>query len=391
MVCLHPSLEDIQNQASLFIDHMVATGQRFPRVDSRIAASINLRHRYPEFMGPCTVSLEDEIVLEVKQRVAAAIQSHWQRPVGLIGKYAEFVPLLSGEADRKVAKAIADRQQGKETIRSLEVLAGLCRELEEMTRRIKAATPDLCYFPLYMVKCNDVKELLIKKVDALHQQIVETLAQDNREHMQQMDAEYKDIVNRLVQEPADSAELKALQDYCISVRDALGKLTDQYCTQVYERVRFLLDEKFRITREDLQLFYSTYNWPYNVKMYMMRSNELQSSRKNELVLVLEGRQENLARELVNNEKKVEKLFEQGSLSPMEVQNIVKRIVAIRESLEVNETEAENIEEQETLLGLEITDNITKIREIKTGLEPIEKLWMNVREWLELCHYWCDGK
>jgi dynein heavy chain len=110
-------------------------------------------------------------------------------------------------------------------------------------------------------------------------------------------------------------------------------------------VRFLLEERFRISREDLQLFYSTYNWPYNVKMYMTRSNELQTGRRKDLEMLLEGRLENLNRELSNSEKKVEKLFELGSLQPLEVSNMVKRITAIREGLEEAESEADNIEEQ----------------------------------------------
>lgn len=391
VVCLHPSLEDIQSQACLFIDHMVGMGQRFPRVDARVAQALSFRNRSPEFLGPCTVSVDDEVVQQVKARIKAAVRRHWEQPSALARQYQEFATLLSGEAEKKVVRALGERQQGKDTVKSLEVLAGLCRELEEMSKRVRAATPDLCYFPLYMVKCYDVKELLVRRIDALHGQIVEAIATDNREHMLAMGSEYQEIVNRLLMEPADSAELRALQDYCVSVREQLGKLTDQYCTQVYERVSFLLEEKFRVTREDLQLFYSTYNWPYNIKMFMARSQELQAARKKDLEMVLEGRQENLTRKLQDTERRVEKLFELGALSPLEVQGMVKRITAIREALEEAETEAENIEEQESLLGMEITDNMSKIRETKASLEPIEKLWMNVREYLELAHYWSTGK
>lgn len=40
-------------------------------------------------------------------------------------------------------------------------------------------------------------------------------------------------------------------------------------------------------------------------------------------MVLEGRQESLVRDLLNTEKKLEKLFELGSLVPGEVQAIMK--------------------------------------------------------------------
>lgn len=59
-------------------------------------------------------------------------------------------------------------------------------------------------------------------------------------------------------------------------------------------------------------------------------------------------------------------------------------------MEEAETEAENIEEQENLLGRVLTDNMTKIRELRTNLEPIEKLWTNAKEYLDMAHYWNEG-
>jgi hypothetical protein len=65
VVCLHPSLEDVQAQACLFVDHMVGMGQRFPRVDARVAQHFPLRQRPAEHLGPATVNLDDEIVQQV--------------------------------------------------------------------------------------------------------------------------------------------------------------------------------------------------------------------------------------------------------------------------------------------------------------------------------------
>lgn len=68
-------------------------------------------------------------------------------------------------------------------------------------------------------------------------------------------------------------------------------------TQVYLRVNFLLDNGFRVSRDDLQLFHTTYNWPHNIKTYLARSAELQRSRKQDLEMVVEGQQEQLLREV----------------------------------------------------------------------------------------------
>lgn len=62
-------------------------------------------------------------------------------------------------------------------------------------------------------------------------------------------------------------------------------------------MNFLLDQGFRVSRDDLQLFHTTYNWPHNVKTYLARSAELQRSRKQDLEMVVEGQQEQLLREV----------------------------------------------------------------------------------------------
>lgn len=63
------------------------------------------------------------------------------------------------------------------------------------------------------------------------------------------------------------------------------------------RVNFLLGHGFRVSRDDLQLLHTTYNWPHNIKTFLARSAELQRSRKQDLEMVVEGQQEQLLREV----------------------------------------------------------------------------------------------
>ena len=64
---------------------------------------------------------------QVKERVKNAISQHWTLPSHLIENYAPFASLLSGEAEKKIQKALSNRQQGKDTIKSLAALSNLCR------------------------------------------------------------------------------------------------------------------------------------------------------------------------------------------------------------------------------------------------------------------------
>ena len=145
-----------------------------------------------------------------------------------------------------------------------------------------------------------------------------------------------------------------------------------------------------VGEEDLQLFYTTYNWPNNVKTYMTRSQEIQQARKRHLEMVVEGQQEQLSREMVNLEKKVEKIAEHGSLAPPEVQQIYRRILNVKDSLDAAQLEVDNIAQQEELLQMPLTDNESKLTEITQALKPLEELWRIAKTWVEQIHMWQES-
>ncbi|GMH62428.1 hypothetical protein TL16_g03470 [Triparma laevis f. inornata] len=341
VVIIEPSLDEIKDQACSCIDQIISAAQKFPRPDTHFtpASPMNFVPN-SEALGPCTVTEEDEIVLLTKDAVCNAIDGHFAAPYELVAKFADFHSLLSGEWEEKVLAALEERKNTEETtVANLEKLFKVADELHSLTDQIKNCTEDLNYFPMFMVNSYEVKTHLIKIADRLRAKLLDTVAQDNREHMQKMGGEYQDIVNTLVTDPTDAAELKALQEYAVKSMDDLSRLLDEYLGEVYERVKFLLDQEYKVNREDLNLFYTTYSWPNQVKTFMAKSTDLQNNRKRDLELVVEGQQEHLSREISSLDRKVEKLCEAGSTAPADVQNVYKKIVNIKEGLEEAEAEA----------------------------------------------------
>ena len=302
-------------------------------------------------------------------------------------KYNEFYSLLNGEKEDEVTAVLEERKEKDTTLAGLESLQKMAKELTSVTASIKASTQDLSFFPMFMVNCFDVKAKLVRISDSLLGNILTVVASDNTVQMTRMGQEYQDIVNTLVTDPADADELKGLQEYAAKSIDDLSRLLDEYLNEIYERCRFLLDQHYRVSRDDLQLFYTTYSWPNQVKTFMQRSQELQNSRKRDLELVVEGQQEQLAREISSLDRKVEKLTESGSLAPNDVQNVWKRITNIVESLVEAEAEAENIAEQEKLLEIPSADNLTEIKRVKAALAPLERMWGSTKDYVEKKMYW----
>ncbi|CAM9165901.1 unnamed protein product, partial [Choristocarpus tenellus] len=389
VMSVEPTLEELQANACACIDQMVAASQRFPRVDS----SINPAPPQPstKMLGPCTVQLSDEVVLEAKEKVRTAIAFHMVDPMKLVQEFERFHGLMNGEEEARIRKALEDNRQAENTTEGLEILREVAVDLRSRAVEIRGAVEDLNNYPMFSVKCLEAKEALAKKADSLHTHVMEEIAAENRKCMAAMGVEYQEMVNRLVTEPADSAELKSLQDYTQCAMERLVDLHDAYTGQARRgTVSFLLNQGFKVSRDDLQLFHTAYNWPHNMKTYLARSAELQRSRKADLQMVVEGQQEQLLREISSLNRKIDKLAESGSLVAGDVHNCVRRVLAIQESLERAEAEAENILEQETLLGMPLTDNITPIGDIRESLEPMAKLWITAKQYLDSYHTWLES-
>ena len=340
-----------------------------------------------QYLGPCTLAMDDEMVVRVKKIVEDEIEKHWELPLNLLDEYNLFAPLVGGLTESQVTDLLMACQGGSETIQDLDNLAGLCEDLQAMVDAIRDVTPDLCFYPMFMVNCYEAKQVLKKKAEGLRAQIVEHVSSANHVHMTDMCREYQDLANRLVEEPADSAELKTLQEFAVRAMEDLKRLESEYLLQVYERVRFLLEAEHRSSKEDLQLFNTTYNWPNSMKNYLGRSRELQQQRKRHLQMVVEGQQEQLLRGMDALEKKVERIASHYDIMPPEVQAVYKRITNAKTEYETFIAEAESIKEQEELLQMPLTDNMSKLKEIKVALDPLDRLWSAVKDWVESNQTW----
>ncbi|KAH8057325.1 dynein light chain binding protein [Aureococcus anophagefferens] len=418
VVVLEPSLERLQEHCCDCIESIIRAAQRFPRVDVSAALGaggpaspakdapaattlpvlgvldteedgssaasgdaesagdggaaaaaaapretvLEAHHRSPdEFLGPATIASEDECVVMAKARVSAALARRFEAPSALV------------EIDATEA--------------SLTELSKMNDELSALADRIRGVTGDLVDSAMFRVQTAEAKELLAAKADALNLSITESVAADNREHMQDVCRKYQNIADQLVDEPTTSAELRTLKEFSEQAIDMLKGLEHEYKEEILQREKFLLARGYRSSKEDLAAICTTFNWPKSMEAYLNRSDELQENRKKHLKMVVEGQREQLGREVASLEKKVEKLAETGSLAPNEVQMVTRRVQAIREGLDNAQKESEIVVAQEDLLELQPTDHEARLAVVAKELSPLDKLWTIAREWVERSHAW----
>ena len=408
-VCLQPDLPDLKGVLSGCIQKVVEASRDFPRAEHADlgntlvssstqdpnnptgpnlgnAANPAQQSRFQNGkLNASSVTMQDEIVNDVTQRVHSQLAKYFEAPAQLLLRFGSLKTLLSGEDAARVVATIQDCIGKQNTVECLETLTAVSVELEAMMDSIKTLLPDVSFFPLFELRCQELKDMLIRQVRSLHTQVMEAIVDENRNQMLAISGKYQEIANRLMAEVADSAELKALQDYTNKAAVVMNDLYDQYVTMCYERVRFLLAHKYKLTREDIGVLHTTFNWPQNIQSYLRRSYESQSSRKRELEELLEEDQRKLENDLNDIAKRVDLVADNSS--PMEFRKNVDRITAIKRDLESKQERAEEIMDRESLLEMPHSDNLARVEEIRSAVDPLDKLWNTVKSFVEKTHVW----
>lgn len=398
-VCLQPDLEEFKTTLVSCINNVVNTSRGYPRPEQSLGSNfggnnhhlvaemlVNARHKK---MNESAVGLSDEIVTETTKNILAQIEKFYAAPEKLLRKFDILEKLLNGEKYDQVLKAIKDCANSSNVAETLQELTQVSKDLEGLIDLIKNAIPDVCYFPMFEVRCIDLKSLLVKQCEYLAAQIRDTVMMENRDHMIDINKKYNEIVQVLDQSITDSLDLRRRQDYIASAAVTLAGLYDQYMTVCLKRIEFLLAHKHKFLRDDIQTLYTTFHWPTNIQMHLRRSYESQANSKRELEELLEQHQRELENEVNELYKKVESQAENAQ--PQDFRKIAERLVDYRKDLILRQERAEEIFERETLLEVSHGDFQTKLEEIKNNLEPLERLWITFRQFVDDTHKWNESK
>ena len=178
---------------------------------------------------------------------------------------------------------------------------------------------------------------------------------------------------------------------CVSCRTSatvLGDLYDQYTTQCYERIRFLLGHGYKLSREDIQIVFTTFNWPANIQNYLKKSFENQSQRKRELEELLEEDSRQLENDVHDISKRIELVADVSSAQ--DFRKCVERITTIKHDVETKLERGEEIYERETLLEVPHSDHVAKLEDAAAQIEPLERLWNTIKSFIEQSHEWSES-
>lgn len=321
---LQPDLPELKAAVMQCIKILVASSRDFPRPENlynlgtpfgggnhQILADI-LSMNHSRRLNACSVSLSDEIVVESIRRVNVALDLFFAAPQALLDHFADYHELLSGKLNQRVQGVIDDCRASTDHIENLEKLGILCDELAQLVINIGDVVPDTLNFPAVEVRSNELKDSLIKYVRGLHSQVVDLVVVENRHHMNHLCSEYENISTRLEKKPIDAGELKELTSFTNKAAFTLIELADEYKGLCFQRIKFLLNAKHRLQRDDVTVLVATHGWPASIDVSLRKSYELQTEVKHDQEELLAEDQRKLDTDVGELFKRIDALAEQPS-------------------------------------------------------------------------------
>lgn len=397
---LQPDLSEIKVAMSQCVKIILAASKDFLRPENlhiygagfggpnHVFISEFLNSNHPRKLNSCIVNNSDGIVEHTLSRINAAIDTFFEGPQSLLGKFSTVEELLSGSVAERIVSAMENSRACADPIEGIEMLNSVCRELDTMVDKIKDALPDVSFFPVFEVKSNELKESLNRYVRGLHNQIVETVVVENREHMNLLNTEYQVIASTLDTRPTNAAELKELVAFTNKAAFTLNDLSEQYKGLCFERIKFLLNNKYKLSREDMATLVTTHSWPFNIEFYLRKSYEQQTECKRELEELLAEDQRKLDSDIADVIKRIDVLAEQQTTQ--DFKRNCNRASEIRRDLENLQLIADEVSERETLLDAGHGEHQQRIQEAVVALDPVERFWLTAKSFYEKKRTWVES-
>ena len=187
---------------------------------------------------------------------------------------------------------------------------------------------------------------------------------------------FTDIANKLVTEPQNSSELKALQAFSITSKDDIFKLSQTIEGPISRRIKFLAANLHPFTVRETTIIHDILNWPKKIAECQESSLRIQNAEKIKREEVLQARKTFFEQAITMFEGEIEHLKQKSSITHdaiIAVNSSIKKQVQKLEELRV---EAEDINEQEIILELPNgpKDYSSRLNTGEKELRPFQLLW-----------------
>ncbi|XP_021325607.1 dynein axonemal heavy chain 12 isoform X2 [Danio rerio] len=323
--------------------------------------------------------LSDHVQVWAQTTLRNAVRMNLEGPAKHFQSYVDrYDWLVNGTAQAQVDKLMEEEHSFDEHTKQVEWFRALSKEISSL--------PSLIHFDMVRLDCEELKQGLAKKANALSKIIVGKLVSSHHQCSLQICEEFEAIRDRALKVPETTEEMMEMITYINQVKTKGIEELNNRIMEAQQRMNYLMDVHI-FNEEHLDLNTTVLLWPQNINPIFDQSDEVMDEAKLKGQNDLSGRREKLLLELDKVGRRMEEFAECSELDMIQqyaadVRTVLKRLQDIEESIDF-------INKEEALYQWEKT-SYPEVEVIKESIEPYQKLFTLVLKWQRTRKKWMDG-
>ncbi|CAM9135038.1 unnamed protein product, partial [Choristocarpus tenellus] len=392
MIHVHPGLLEVQGACMQLVDDMVDSLKSYTTIDTDLMSLLHLNCRPIFNFGKgdamyIDVEAElDDARVYIMERLTRAMKG----PQNLADMYGRFCHLLDIDTEEYI-----DFFNEMVPTPSSDDYFAKVREFHEASVAISSCSMNHELFKLVRVNTIEVTQILKDKAQELRDALLESIVGKVRDQNHDIISRYESILARIVEKPANEAELAALRDF-IKESKAKVSLLILEVREVHARLAALAELSYRISEEDIRLSWRTMDYPTMVDLAAKKAEEALELDKVRMMDKLALEKENFEEILERFEVDVARAKECGDYNQMDANT--DYVNSIQDAINDAKAQAEDFNSREKasytlsfqfVFGFPPTE-YSVLGKVETELEQFYRLWNMVSDFHANHKEWMHG-
>ena len=382
-IFLEPSMEDIQGTFIHGMEKMVHSMRSVTSVDKEAMSLLTLEARVIMNIGvgdPLYGDL-DTLVKQLKLRINSKIAVAMKGPLKLCKMFNEFSWLMEEDVEDYLENFMASDPPPS--------LADYQAELDKLHlagKRIKSLSFQYESFDLVRVDTLSAKNILLDRVEELHDGLGNLLAGEARQQNVDIVQRYNEILQRIAVKPTSERQLADLRDFIEESKKTVAELKETVLSNK-KSLQLLGKFKYFLSNEDMWLSYSAMEYPSKVEA---------SGREVEIALEADkiSMMDKLSLQKEQFEKVVESLGKEVAAARLlddygDKEKIVERVNTLMDNIAEAKVKGDDFNMRERVFGFVPTE-YSILEKFAEELGPFYKLWNMVSDFHNSRNDWLNG-
>jgi dynein heavy chain len=326
------------------------------------------------------VTPDNPWVVSAKAALVGALEAYSQGPKALLEEYKQFEWLVKLDSHHYI-KTLFEKRLSPAKLNS---------ELHRFSKAeydVLNTSNDFVDFDLFQIKCADLKELVSKRAEKIRSKLLEKIAVQVQQDIDDILAEYKNICDKLKSLPLNEEELFDIKNFSRNIRRSKEELAQREA-DVYDHMVVLDEFQFKVNENVLVNYFYCKTWPLEVDTVHRDSEAILEEEEEKFKSRLDREKDKWAREL--EQLKVDFELVQQFADYNNTAAHYDDVKRLEEQLNDHMKTLRNFNHREGLFELPLSD-VSELQRIIDSFMPFNKLWSNVNSFRDNFNKWMNEK